>query len=138
MRLAQKEKLPASAGALAFGLPDVLRLHRRLQRFYSREEFKRLPLDWIATTCIDAPLLVFDAFDESTAWVDPWSGRGLLSTIELSDIRLDAIAYRRAAEGEKRAQLAKRIRRRWCALVDRSIGYAWLDVPGAIFTFKDE
>jgi hypothetical protein len=121
--------------------PSVYFLPLELQRLlhirdrHSRAEWKRLPFDAMPPHA--GPLLVFDEFGEPVTWVDDWSGRTLHSGIELADLIADQLQYQRSADGERRAKLAKRIRRRWCALVDHAIGYT---VAGSldILEFADD
>jgi len=113
---------PARADARAVTLPaHWLEIAHIIER-RTREECKRLPLEFL-TPNSGSFALVFDVFDEPVTWVDDWSGKTLHSQLELEDVRADHLQYSRAGDPEKRAKLAKRIRRRWCALVDHAIGY---------------
>lgn len=116
------KKSPARADARAVRLPaQWLELAHIIER-RSREEWKQLPLEFLPPNC-GRLLLVFDVFDEPVTWVDDWSGKTLHSQLELDEVRADHLQYRRAGDPQRRAKLAKRIRRRWCALVDHAIGY---------------
>lgn len=133
----EKEKTAARADARACVLPLAWCRVSRLYAPRSRDEFKHIPLAWIVIPALDAPLLVFGEFGEPVSWLDSWSGRTLISSLELAEIRADSAQYMRSGEGEKRSKLAKRIRRRWCALVDRASGYAWPDDPQSIVLFAE-
>lgn len=119
----RREFFPAPS---LYAIPLELEVYIHIRDRRSREEWKRLPLDALPPSG-DGPLLVFDLFDEPVTWRDDWSGRTLQSNIELDEIVADQFKFRRTGEGLQRAKLAKRIRRRWVALVDHAIGYR---VPG--------
>lgn len=112
-------------GPSIYHLPLELLVAMHIRDRRSREQWKRLPLE--ALPPANGPVLVFDVFDEPAEWVDDWSGKTLSSNLELRELVGDQLQFRRAGNVEKRAKLAKRIRRRWCALVDHAIGYR---VPG--------
>lgn len=119
----QRERCPAPA---IYAIPVELRLLVAIvDRRRSREEWKRLPFEALPPHA--GPVLVFDVFDAPATWVDDWSGRTLQSNLELDDIVADQLKLKRTVEPMQRAKLAKRIRRRWVALVDHAIGYR---VPG--------
>lgn len=108
-------------------MPLELRLYIHIRDRRSRDEWKRLPLEALPPHA--GPVLVFDVFGEPVTWVDDWSGRTLSSRLELDEIVADQWKLQRTAEPMQRAKLAKRIRRRWVALVDHAIGYS---VPGEL------
>jgi hypothetical protein len=92
----------------------------------SRADWRALPLEALPPHA--GPVLVFDVFNERPAtWRDDWSGRTLQSNIELDELVADQLQLRRSIDPMKRAKIAKRIRRRWVALVDHAIGFR---VPG--------
>lgn len=110
-----------------YSIPTELRLYMHLRDRRTRDEWKRLPLEALPPHA--GPVLVFDVFDAPVTWVDDWSGRTLSSRLELDEIVADQWKLKRTAEPMQRAKLAKRIRRRWVALVDHAIGYS---VPGTL------
>lgn len=114
-------------GPSLYALPPDLLLFVHLVDRRSREQWKRLPLD--ALPPATGPRLVFDLFDAPVTWLDDWHGRTLHSSIELDELIADRLQYVRTGDIDKRAKLAKRIRRRWVGLVDHAIGYG---VPGSI------
>lgn len=127
MQAASKpERSGRSPASAIYAIPLELRLYIHLRDRRTRQEWKALPLEALPPHA--GPVLVFDVFDETPAtWVDDWSGRTLQSNLELDELVADQIKLRRTADVPQRAKLAKRIRRRWVALVDHAIGYR---VPG--------
>ena len=122
------ERRRRSPAPSIYAIPVELQLLAAILTPRSRDEFKRLPLDALPPHA--GPALVFDVFDQAPAiWRDDWSGRTLSSTIELDELVADQLKLKRTAEPMQRATLAKRIRRRWVALVDHAIGYR---VPGTL------
>ena len=105
-----------------YSLPDGAIFFIHLIGRHTREQWKAMPLDDLPPTGT-GPVLVFDVFDEPVTWRDDWSDETRHSTIELDGLMKDHLAYRRSGNPIDRAKMAKRIRRRWCALVDHAIGY---------------
>jgi hypothetical protein len=114
-----------SAAPAIYAIPLELQLLVAILTPRSRAEWRALPLEAMPPHA--GPRLVFDVFDAPVRWVDDWSGRTLQSNLELDELVADQFKLRRTGEGLERAKIAKRIRRRWVALVDHAIGYR---VPG--------
>ena len=82
-------------------------------------------------------------FDEFGAAVQ-WTSRNPVtleeevrqSSIELDRLVVEHMRYNRTSDSLEREKLAKRIRRRWCELVDHAIGYAIPSHPRCIFEFR--
>lgn len=115
-----------------YDLPLELQRLVHIRDRRTRDEWKRLSLDALPPHV--GPVLVFDVFGEPVTWVDDWSGKTLHSRIELDEIIADQFLFHRSADGDRRAKIAKRIRRRWCALVDHAIGYTVASSPD-VFEF---
>lgn len=94
----------------------------RLMHWHSREDFRRVPLEFVVVPSLDAPVLVFP-WDESPVYTDI-DGRQFAIWPALEEARA---AYRRTADPIKRARLAKLMRRYWLAAVDQAEGYTWPD-----------
>jgi hypothetical protein len=111
-----------------YAIPLELQLLAAILTPRTREAWRALPLEALPPHA--GPVLVFDVFDQAPAtWIDDWSGRTLQSNLELDELVADQLKLARTAEPMERAKLAKRIRRRWVALVDHAIGYR---VPGTL------
>jgi hypothetical protein len=121
----QPERSRRSPAPAIYALPLELQLYIHLRDRRTRAEWRSLSLEAMPPHV--GPRLVFDVFDAPVLWVDDWSGRTLQSNLELDELVADQFKLRRTGEGLERAKIAKRIRRRWVALVDHAIGYR---VPG--------
>lgn len=112
---------------------EDLALARRLTRFYTRADFRALPLDRIVHVTLDGPVLVFEddraadaaALNEELYSTERGKGMGL------------CVAYKRTHDPLKRKMLAAEIREVWSSLVGLAAAYTYPDTPQAWFEFAD-
>lgn len=113
---------------------DIRDAHR-LQHFWSRKEFRQLPLEFALFPSLDAPVLVHDTppmFIDVTGKLKP-----CLALQMRDEMREDFRGLRHPADdmppARKKDLLFKRsiffwqLRRLWVQIVDQADGYTWPD-----------
>lgn len=94
----------------------------RLVHYWSRHDWKRLPLECVLFPTLSAPVLTFD---RAPLFIDH-SGRACLALPMLEEQR-QAVRRIHRRDIRKRRQLARLARRIWCQVVDQAEYYTWPD-----------
>ena len=109
----------------------------RLVHFWSRHDWKHLPLEFVLFPSLAAPVLVFD--DRAPLFVDH-TGRKCLALPMLDELR--PAARRLGHDVRKRRQFARLTRRIWSQIVDQASYYTWPDATHygapAVFEFAPD
>jgi len=112
---------------------ESLRDAGRLAHFWSRADFRKLPLEFILVPSLDGPLLVHD--ERTPLFTDPATGRICAALPMLTEQRL---SYPRTPDPIKRALFARALRELWVQLVDQADFYAFADSPQALYDFAPD
>lgn len=102
----------------------------RLVHFWSRKEWREIPLEFVLVPSLDGPMLVHD---DPPLFTDR-DGRVCSAMAMLDEQRR---AYPRVPV-DKRPQFVAMLRTLWCQIVDQADYYAWPDTPHALYDFAPD